>query len=83
LRHAEGVLKQSDSESYLWARKAANKGMAKAEYAVGCESDAPFRLPRDDADLSAHSRLHRARYWHAGRPRDGQALVHARGRSAE
>jgi TPR repeat protein len=35
---AEGVLKQSDSESYLWARKAANKGLAKAEYAVGCTS---------------------------------------------
>jgi len=36
LRSSEGVLKQSDSESYLWARKAANKGLAKAEYAVGC-----------------------------------------------
>lgn len=34
---AEGVLKQSDTEAYLWGRKAANKGLAKAEYAVGCE----------------------------------------------
>jgi TPR repeat protein len=33
----EGVLKQSDTEAYLWGRKAANKGLAKAEYAVGCE----------------------------------------------
>ena len=31
----EGVLKQSDSEAYLWARRAANKGLSKAEYAVG------------------------------------------------
>ena len=35
---AEGVLKQSDTEAYLWGRKAANKGLAKAEYAVGCTS---------------------------------------------
>lgn len=35
------MLKQSDSESYLWARKAANKGLAKAEYAVGCASRTP------------------------------------------
>ena len=34
---AEGVLKQSDNEAYLWGRRAANKGHAKAEYAVGCE----------------------------------------------
>jgi TPR repeat protein len=34
---AEGVLKQSDTEAYLWGRRAANKCLAKAEYAVGCE----------------------------------------------
>ena len=32
---SEGVLKQSDEEAFLWARRAANKGLAKAEYAVG------------------------------------------------
>jgi TPR repeat protein len=37
LTGSEGVLKQSDTEAYLWGRKAANKGLAKAEYAVGCE----------------------------------------------
>ena len=36
-RLTEGVLKQSDTEAYLWGRRAANKGLAKAEYAVGCE----------------------------------------------
>lgn len=34
LTGAEGILKQSDSEAYLWARRAADKGYAKAEYAV-------------------------------------------------
>lgn len=40
---AEGVLKQSDQEAYLWGRKAANKGLAKAEYAVGCEFTLIYR----------------------------------------
>ncbi len=43
----ENVLVQSDKEAYLWARKAAGKGLAKAEYAVayflehgvGCSPD--------------------------------------------
>ncbi|ORY34809.1 hypothetical protein BCR39DRAFT_514922 [Naematelia encephala] len=30
-----GVLPQSDTEAYLWARKAAEAGLAKAQYAVG------------------------------------------------
>ncbi|KAA1477246.1 HCP-like protein [Dentipellis sp. KUC8613] len=30
-----GVLPQSDTEAYLWARKAADAGLAKAMYAVG------------------------------------------------
>ncbi|KAJ3223324.1 hypothetical protein HK099_001298 [Clydaea vesicula] len=34
LTGAEGILTQSDTEAYLWARKAADKGLAKAEYAV-------------------------------------------------
>lgn len=32
---AEGVLPQSDTEAYLWAKKAADKGLAKAQYALG------------------------------------------------
>lgn len=35
LTGSEAVLKQSDKEAYLWARRAANKGLSKAEYAVG------------------------------------------------
>lgn len=30
-----GVLPQSDTEAYLWAKKSAEMGLAKAEYAVG------------------------------------------------
>ncbi|KAJ3069874.1 hypothetical protein HDU98_007067 [Podochytrium sp. JEL0797] len=39
LTGADGVLKQSDTEAYLWARKAADKGLPKAEYAVGYYSE--------------------------------------------
>ncbi|ORX62969.1 HCP-like protein [Hesseltinella vesiculosa] len=35
LTGADGILQQNDSEAYLWARKAADRGYAKAEYAVG------------------------------------------------
>ena len=35
LTGSEGVLQQSDTEAYLWARKAAHTGLAKAEYAMG------------------------------------------------
>ena len=35
LTGSENVLQQSDTEAYLWARKAAMAGLAKAEYAMG------------------------------------------------
>ncbi|KAI0019058.1 hypothetical protein F4780DRAFT_465612 [Xylariomycetidae sp. FL0641] len=35
LTGSDGVLQQSDTEAYLWARKAAQAGLAKAEYAMG------------------------------------------------
>lgn len=35
LTGAEGILPQSSQEAYLWARKAADKGLSNAEYAVG------------------------------------------------
>ncbi|TGZ79292.1 HCP-like protein [Ascodesmis nigricans] len=35
LTGSDGVLQQSDTEAYLWARKAAERGLAKAEYALG------------------------------------------------
>ncbi|KAJ5484839.1 Chitin synthase regulatory factor 3 [Penicillium diatomitis] len=35
LTGSEGILQQNDTEAYLWARKAAAAGLAKAEYAMG------------------------------------------------
>jgi TPR repeat protein len=35
LTGSDGILQQSDTEAYLWARKAASSGLAKAEYAMG------------------------------------------------
>ncbi|KAN0061252.1 hypothetical protein ACQY0O_006094 [Thecaphora frezii] len=47
LTGSEGVLKQSDSEAYLWARRAATKGIAKAEYAVGYYSEVGIGVAAD------------------------------------
>lgn len=38
LTGAEGILPQSSQEAYLWARKAADKGLSNAEYAVKCQA---------------------------------------------
>lgn len=42
LTGAEGVLEQNDTEAYLWARRAGEKGLMKAEYAVGHLTEAGF-----------------------------------------
>jgi TPR repeat protein len=47
LTGSEGVLKQSDSEAYLWARRAAVKGIPKAEYAVGYYSEVGIGVAAD------------------------------------
>ncbi|TRM59485.1 hypothetical protein BD626DRAFT_508463, partial [Schizophyllum amplum] len=47
LTGSEGVLKQSDSEAYLWARRAANKGLSKAEYAVGYYTEVGIGVKQD------------------------------------
>ncbi|KAI0055474.1 HCP-like protein [Artomyces pyxidatus] len=47
LTGSEGVLKQSDSEAYLWARRAANKGLTKAEYAVGYYAEVGIGIKQD------------------------------------
>ncbi|THV08089.1 HCP-like protein [Dendrothele bispora CBS 962.96] len=47
LTGSEGVLKQSDSEAYLWARRAANKGLSKAEYAVGYYAEVGIGINQD------------------------------------
>lgn len=51
-----GILPQSDTEAYLWAKKAAEAGLAKAQYAVGYFTEVRKQLqPRDHlkhADLT-------------------------------
>lgn len=47
LTGSDGVLKQSDSEAYLWARRAANKGLSKAEYAVGYYAEVGIGIKQD------------------------------------
>ncbi|KAJ7632331.1 hypothetical protein FB45DRAFT_745566 [Roridomyces roridus] len=47
LTGSENVLKQSDSEAYLWARRAANKGLSKAEYAVGYYAETGIGIKQD------------------------------------
>ena len=58
LTGAEGIIQQSDTEAYLWARKAASAGLAKAEYAMGYFTETGIGAP---ADLEAAKRW----YWRA------------------
>jgi TPR repeat protein len=44
---APGILPQSDTEAYLWAKKAAEQGLAKAEYAVGYFTEMGIGTVRD------------------------------------
>ncbi|KAG4284114.1 hypothetical protein FPRO06_08493 [Fusarium proliferatum] len=45
LTGSEGVLGQNDTEAYLWARKAAIAGLAKAEYAMGYFTEVGIGVP--------------------------------------
>ncbi|CAG8979600.1 hypothetical protein HYALB_00012227 [Hymenoscyphus albidus] len=46
----DGVLQQSDTEAYLWARKAAMAGLAKAEYAMGYFTEVGIGSPANLED---------------------------------
>ncbi|RYO77275.1 hypothetical protein DL762_009363 [Monosporascus cannonballus] len=50
LTGSEGVLQQSDTEAYLWARKAAQAGLAKAEYAMGYYTEVGIGVPANLED---------------------------------
>ncbi len=50
LTGSEGVLLQSDTEAYLWARKAAQAGLAKAEYAIGYFTEVGIGVPANLED---------------------------------
>lgn len=50
LTGTDGVLQQSDTEAYLWARKAAQAGLAKAEYAMGYFTEVGIGIPANLED---------------------------------
>ncbi|KAE8197723.1 hypothetical protein A4X06_0g3060 [Tilletia controversa] len=67
---APGILPQSDTEAYLWAKKAGEQGLGKAEYAVGyftemgigtikdlAESKAWYKRAQEHGDKRANQRL--------------------------
>ncbi|KIW26720.1 uncharacterized protein PV07_06531 [Cladophialophora immunda] len=47
LTGSEPLLTQSDTEAFLWARKAASSGLAKAEYAMGYFNEVGIGTPGD------------------------------------
>lgn len=50
LTGSDGVLNQSDTEAYLWARKAAQAGLSKAEYAMGYFTEVGIGVPANMED---------------------------------
>lgn len=50
LTGSEGILQQSDTEAYLWARKAAHASLAKAEYAMGYFTEVGIGAPANLED---------------------------------
>ncbi|KAJ9155670.1 Chitin synthase regulatory factor 3 [Pleurostoma richardsiae] len=50
LTGSDGVLGQNDTEAYLWARKAAMAGLAKAEYAMGYFTEVGIGVPANLED---------------------------------
>lgn len=50
LTGAEGILQQSDTEAYLWTRKAAQAGLAKAEYGMGYFTEVGIGVPANLED---------------------------------
>ncbi|CAJ0829799.1 15623_t:CDS:2 [Entrophospora sp. SA101] len=47
-----GVLPQSDTEAYLWAKRAADKGLPKAEYAVGYFTEVGIGVKKDQLEAN-------------------------------
>ncbi|KAI8377059.1 hypothetical protein EDC96DRAFT_494352 [Choanephora cucurbitarum] len=69
LTGSEGILPQNDREAYLWARKAADQGLAKAEYAVGYYIETGVGVPRHLED---------ARQWYMKAAKHGDAKAKQR-----
>ena len=50
-----GVLPQSDTEAFLWAKRAADAGLAKAMYAVGYFYEVAIGTPPNQHQLRFHT----------------------------
>ena len=59
---AQGALRQSDTDAYLWSRKAAERGHPKAEYLVGSYFEEGIGVDRN---------LEEAKYWYAQSAKKG------------
>lgn len=60
-----GVLPQSDTEAYLWARKAADLELAKAEYAVGYFTEVRFSFDFVEVEIFGLTMAPRSRFSHS------------------
>jgi len=69
LTGAEGILPQSDQEAFLWAQKAAQKGLAKAEFAVGYYIETGIGTGKD---------VQEAKRWYLRAAEQGQKRAMAR-----
>lgn len=69
LTGAEGILPQSDQEAFLWAQKAAQKGLAKAEFAVGYYVETGIGTAKD---------VQEAKKWYLRAAEQGQKRAMAR-----
>ena len=73
LTGSEGVLNQSDTEAYLWARKAATAGLAKAEFAMGYFTEVGIGVPPNLEDAKRW-------YWRAAGKFNLKTKSHSRRR---
>lgn len=69
LTGADGVLQQSDTEAYLWARRAVGKGVPKAEYAVGYYTEVGIGVGVD---------IEEAKRWYTRAATQGEARAQKR-----
>lgn len=75
LTGSDNVLGQNDTEAYLWARKAAMAGLAKAEYAMGYFTEMGIGVPANMEDAKRW-------YWRAAgksTPVNGDKICRANG----
>ena len=69
LTGADEILPKSEREAYLWAQKAAERGLAKAEFALGYYTETGIGRPPD---------LQEAKKWYLRAAEQGQKRAMAK-----